>query len=321
MPDAGRGPQVWRAGMAPLLTAALGGLPCSALQAQVQRPGPALLAPGLFVSQDSDDFLVQKAAAGVAPSYRSGNDYTLIKAARHRYAAPTVVHEATQLSLVRQLIDAHTGLGLQASGGYNRLGERGLLTAEIDYARALGSSTTGGVLFVRDWVETSKALSEGVSHNFLGISLEQRLAPRWGAHVLLAQQHFSDENIRKHVRLRLSHELWPEQGLNLQYRHRHYWNSAASGNYFSPDVYYEDMLTLGLRRPVLGWRLAATLGVGSQRVSSAEPTATHLAELEVASPVAGAAYFRTRLGYSDSAGLGGPDYRYRYLQAELLIRF
>ncbi len=293
-----------------------------AVTAAAADPGMALLAPSVFVSQDSEDFLVHKAGVGMSPLYEHGNDYTLVKAAQHRYATKDWSAEGAQFSVTRRAIDARTGLGYQANLGLGEQGGSQLLVADVDYALALGESTQGGLFLNRDWVETRAALTQGISQTYYGGSVEQRLTPGWVVIGLLGQQLFSDNNIRNHARVRLVYDLLPDLGLHVQYRHRHFWNSSPYGAYyFSPDVYHEDMLALGWRRRLEGWTVAGTLGLGQQKVAGDPQTATHLAELEVSSPLAAGVYFKGRFGYSDSAGSGGPDYVYRYLQAELLLRF
>ncbi len=298
----------------PLLLVCLG-----ATRAQA---GAGLLAPAVLVSQDSEGFSVRKTGAGLAPLYAHGGDHTLLKVARHHYAMAGWSADSTQFSVARTALDTRSGLGYQASLGLNARGSHQLLTADLDASHAWGEGTQGGLFLSRDWVETRNALTQGVYQTFYGGSLEQRLAPGWVGIGLLGQQHFSDGNLRQHVRLRLIHDLLPELGVNAQYRHRHFWNSqSGSGNYFSPQVYAEDMLALGWRRRLQGWMLAGTLGVGQQRVASEAATATHLAEAEVSSPLAGRVFLKMRVGHSDSASLGGPNYRYRYLQGDLMFAF
>jgi hypothetical protein len=290
--------------------------------ALAEEAGTALLLPGYFLSSDSEDFSVRKTAVGFAPIYRSGNDYTAVRAARNRYATADWAVESAQFSAARTALDAHSGLGYQAALGVHDIGGRPLLTADMDYSRAFGVATRGGLFLSRDWVETRAALTDGISHTYFGGSIEQTLAPGWTGIALLGQQRFSDDNVRDHARLRLIYDLMPQGGLNVQYRHRHFWNSSPWGrSYFSPDVYYEDMLALGMRRRLEGWMLAATLGLGQQHVSGDASMPTHLAELEATSPLAGTVFLRARAGYSDSAALTGPNYIYRYLQAEILVRF
>lgn len=290
--------------------------------ATAQEATSALLAPAVFVSSDSEDFVVRKTTVGWAPLYRHGLDYTAVRAGVHRYASGDWTAEARQLSLARTAVDGRNGLGYQAALGLNDLGGRGLLTADVDHTLALGEATRAGVFLNRDWVETRTALDQGLFHTYYGASLEQQLAPGWTTIGLLGQQRFSDGNVRDHARLRAVHDLVPAWGLNLQYRHRHFWNSSPwGGSYFSPDAYYEDTLALGLRRRLSGWMVAGVLGAGQQRVSGDAPTPTHLAEVELTSPLAGQVFARVRAGYSDSASLTGPAYIYRYLQAELMLRF
>ncbi len=282
----------------------------------------AVLLPSLYVSTDSEDFHVRKLGAGIMPLYQDGNHYTGLKAAHHHFSVGDWSADSTQVTLASTAIDPNSGLGYQAGIGVNALGERELLTADLEYSFALGSATSAALSYLRDWVETPNSLDKGVSLNYVSASLEHRFGPGWTAIGLLGQHRFSDDNIRNHARVRLVYDLLPELGLNVQYRHRHFWNSQpANGNYFNPDAYYENMLALGLRRKLSGWMLSGTLGLGRQQVAGDPQASTHLAEFEAVSPLAGQVYFKTRLGYSDSANFNGPDYIHRYLQAELLLRF
>jgi hypothetical protein len=242
--------------------------------------------------------------------------------AHHRYTLSDWSLDASQVDVVRRAVDARSGLGHQTALGLNDLGGRQLLTADVDYSTDLGPSTRTGLFLSRDWVETRAALADGLYATHYGASLEQRLASAWAAIGLLGQQRFSDGNVRDHARMRLVYDLLPQWGVNAQFRHRHFWNSAPwGGRYFSPDVYHEDLLAVGVRRRHAGWMLAAAVGAGQQRVSAEAPTPTHLAELEVSSPPAGDVLLRARAGYSDSAAFTGPGYIYRYLQAEVILRF
>jgi hypothetical protein len=281
-----------------------------------------MLAPGLFVSRDSEDFNISKTAVGLLPLYQDGNHYTALKLAGHRYSTADWAVEGTQLTLARTAIHAGTGLGYQASVGLSSLEGRQLVTADMDYSHALGETTQAGYFFQRDWVETRNALSQGLSYDFIGASLEHRLAPGWTAIGVLAQHRFSDDNIRTHARVRLIYDVLPQQGVNVQLRHRHFWSSnPPNANYFNPDVYGENMLALGLRRRLAGWVWSGTLGAGLQKVSADQEASTHLAELEATSPLAGQIFFKAKLGYSDGIAFNGPNYIYRYLQAELIFKF
>jgi hypothetical protein len=46
-----------------------------------------------------------------------------------------------------------------------------------------------------------------------------------------------------------------------------------------------------------------------------------LLEIEAISPILNKVFLRAKAGYSDSAGFGGPDYSYKYFQADIIFSF
>ena len=50
-------------------------------------------------------------------------------------------------------------------------------------------------------------------------------------------------------------------------------------------------------------------------------TDTKLIEAEIMSPLVNRFYLNSKVGYSESAGFNGPDYRYQYIQANLIYNF
>jgi len=286
------------------------------------EPAGAVLAPSAYLSQDTEDLRILKLGAGVLPLYEDGNHYTGVMAANHHYSAGDWAKDATQVTLKRTSIHSVTGLGYRAGLGLSDLGGRQLTTADIDYSFALNASTSAGLAFFRDWVETRNSLENGVYLNYFGGSLEHRYGNGWTVIGLLGQHRFSDDNIRTHARARVILDLLPQQGINVQFRHRHFWDSnPPNGNYFNPDVYYENMVAVGMRRKVAGWFLSGTLGIGRQKVSTDPETTTHLAEFEAVSPLAERVFFRGGVGFSDGVTFAGPDFIHRYLQAELIFTF
>jgi hypothetical protein len=281
-----------------------------------------ILAPTLFTSSDSDHFHVTKLGAGILPFYADGQHYLGVQATNTHYSSLDWAKDGSQVSLIQRSINSETGLGSIASAGVSRVYGRDLLTADISYSAPINASLSYEAFFFRDWVETRNSLSNGISHNYYGGSLEQKITKDWTVIGLLAQQKFSDDNIRNHVRGKLIYDLLPDLGINLQFRHRQYRDSHDyTPNYFNPNEYQENMMVMGWRRRIQQWQLSGVAGLGRQKINEDPFTTTKLFEFEAISPIFNKVFLRTKAGYSDSAGFGGPDYSYRYFQADIIFSF
>jgi hypothetical protein len=291
-------------------------------KSQEAKDSWGLMAPSVFASRDSDHFHVTKIGTGLLPFYKSGQDYLGIQASTNHYSSPEWAKDGGQASLVQRSINSKTGLGSIASLGVSNLYGRDLLIADVSYSAPITDTFSYETFFFRDWVETRNSLTNGISHNYYGGSLEKRVATDWTVIGLLAQQKFSDSNIRNHLRAKVIYDLLPEQGINLQLRHRQYRNSHdVTVNYFNPNEYDENMAVVGWRKKVQGWQLSGVAGLGRQKINDDPYTTTQLLEIEAVSPIFNKIFLRSKAGYSDSAGFGGPDYSYKYFQTDLIFQF
>lgn len=283
----------------------------------------ALLAPIVSIERDSDDFDILRTGAGAAFIYTDIQHYTGVLAAQHHYSTDHWSEDATQVSLVKRSINPRNGLGHSLNLGLNTLGSHQLLIADMNYSAPVAENTNAEIFLNRDWVETEHSLEGAVHYDYGGGSLEHRINDAWTVIALTGQQRFSDDNTRTHLRAKIIYDLFPEQGIHLQARHRQYRNSADRGNfyYFNPDEYQEDMLAFGFRKKISGWMLVGLAGWGREQVEEDDRTATHLYELEINSPVTNNVIFKTRMTYGQSATLSGPDYNYKSLQASLIFPF
>lgn len=281
-----------------------------------------LMAPSVFASQDSDDFHVTKVGTGILPFYESGQNYFGIQASDNRYSSPEWAKTGGQASLVQRSINTLTGLGSATSLGVSSLYGKELLIADMTYSAPINKTLSYEAFFFRDWVETRNSLTNGISHNYYGGSLEKRFAKDWTVIGLLAQQKFSDSNIRNHVRAKLIYDLLPDKGINVQLRHRQYRNShERTINYFNPNEYHETMAALGWRKRIQSWQLSGVAGLGRQKINDDPHTTSRLLEVEAVSPIFYKIFLRSKVGYSDSASFGGPDYSYKYFRADLIFKF
>jgi len=139
----------------------------------------------------------------------------------------------------------------------------------------------------------------------------------------LAQTHFSDGQDRQQQRARAVWDAWPDQGITLQWAYKHQLgdkNGVTTRNYFNPDRLDESMGLIGWRRRIEGWQWYARLGEGRQQVNDDAATPARLAELQLTSPVQGNSYLKLRAGRTETIGLNGPGYVYKYLDVQWIWR-
>jgi len=86
------------------------------------------------------------------------------------------------------------GIGHIVNLGINRINNRDTLTADLNYSAPINQVTNYELFLTRDRVETRNALIEGIVYNFYGVSIENRIAPRWTVIGLLGSQEFTDDN-------------------------------------------------------------------------------------------------------------------------------
>lgn len=275
-----------------------------------------------FVANDSEGFSTRRLALDYLPSFSSRDTLAGVRYAATRFSVDDWHRSAQQLSGVYRNVDPATTDGTQVEAGLSRQGGHELLTIDAGYRTALGTSRSLEVFLNRDWVETRRALDDGVSFTFAGAALEQAL----GAHVTVVgvagYQDFSDGNKRTHGRAKLIVQPSLDLGLTLQAHYRVLHGDADQPRaYFNPGRYDETMLAIGWRKRVEGWMGSLTAGVGRQRVGSDARTPTRLLEAGIESPARRGQSLRLRAGLNKSAAFGGPDYTYRYAQAQWLIGF
>ncbi|UUZ53861.1 hypothetical protein LP419_35595 [Massilia sp. H-1] len=221
-------------------------------------------------------------------------------------------------------LDSATTDGLQVEAGFSRQGGRSLFTLDGKLPQGAGrKNQRGSVPQPRLGRNPARARRRRALHLW-------RRGARTGARPTcdgggsgLGYQDFSDGNHRTHGRLRLIVQPSLDLGLTLQARLRTYRSASDSTPraYFNPARYDEAMLALGFRKRFSGNMASVTVGVGRQRVGDAERTATRLLEASWETPVKAKSSLRLRAGYNRSAAFGGPDYSYRYAQAEWLLAF
>ena len=278
---------------------------------------------GLFVASDSEGFDTRRVAADYLPAFDNRDALGGLRLAATRFSVGDWARDAQQLGAVYRRIDPASTDGTQVTAGLSRQGGHDLFTLDAGYRTALGAGRSVELFVNRDWVETRRALDDGVSFTFAGAAFEQAIGAQVTVVGVAGYQDFSDGNQRRHARAKLIVQPSLELGLTLQARYRWFASDEDGGprTYFNPARYHEAMLAIGWRKRHAGWMGSLTAGLGRQRVGADAQTPTRLLEAALESPARGRQSLRLRAGLNKSASFGGPDYTYRYAQAEWLVGF
>ena len=276
----------------------------------------------IFSANDSEGFTTERVALDYLPFYTNRYAMGALRVAASRFAQDGWRRESQQLGVVYRKLDPATLDGIALDAGLSRQGRHDALTVDANWHTTLAASRSIELFFNRDWVETRAALTSSVAFSYAGASLEQGLGEHFTLVGMGGYQDFTDGNARRHLRAKLIYQPSLALGLTLQARYRLFHSDAdLPRTYFNPERYDESMLAVGYRQRWQGWMGNLTAGVGRQQVGSDARTGSRLLELGLESPVRQRQSLRLRAGFSDSASFGGPDYQYRYLQAEWLVGF
>lgn len=276
-----------------------------------------------FLSDDSEGFQTRKLSAEFLPQYEDADHYLGVRGSAYQYRADDWKRDGQKISFIGRDIESTTAKGWTLEAGLFEQGDHTLFTFDGSYRTALAEKTAVELFANRDWVETQPALDAGTNFTFVGAALDQGL----GEHVTLVglagTQFFSDDNRRDHGRLRLIYQPSLDLGLTLQARYRMYRSSEedVGREYFNPEDYQESMLALGWRQRFAGWSAGLTAGFGREKINQDPSQSTRLFELNVQSPVRGSQFLRMNAGYNRSASFYGPNYDYRYIKGEWIMRF
>ena len=281
------------------------------------------ISPAWSQSNDSDGLSVRKAFATAMPSYTNGLKWQGVELQEQRYTQNGTALNGRGVNYTAQDLDALTGLGYSLKVGINQGPEKTTVIGDWNYNKAFNSQLNWGVFASRDWVESVGALQQGVHYDLVGGNVDYQVHPRITLVGALAQTHFSDGQNRQQQRARAVWDAWPDQGITLQWAYKHQLGDShgvTTRNYFNPDRLDESMGLIGWRRRFEGWQWYARVGEGRQQVNDDARTPARLAELQLTSPVQGNSYLKLRAGRTETVGLNGPGYVYKYLDVQWIWR-
>lgn len=286
-------------------------------------PNTWAVAPAWHQSSDSDGLSIHKAVATAMPSYTGGLTWRGVEWQEQRYKQGDTSLSGHGVNYAEQNLDTFTGLGYSLKVGINQGPEKTTAIGDWNYNKALNAQLQWGVFASRDWVESIGALQQGIHYDLAGGNVDYQVHHRVTLVGALAQTRFSDGQARQQQRARAVWDAWPDQGITLQWAYKHQLgdsNGVTTRNYFNPDRLDESMGIMGWRRRFEGWQWYARVGEGRQKVNDDSSTPARLAELQVTSPAQGNSYLKLRAGRSETVGLHGPGYVYRYLDVQWIWR-
>jgi len=277
----------------------------------------------IFMTSDSEGFEERRVSVEYFPRFAHGDQFIGLRGSHYFYQQGDWSRHGQKFSLLARQLDPLTQNGWTIDGGVFQQRRHMLATLDSSVRVPITSTTAWEGFASRDWVETPRALDAGIHYTFAGMALEQLI----GHHVTMVgiagQQYFSDGNRRDHGRLRVIYQPSLNLGLTIQARFRAYRSTHldVGRTYFNPAHYRDSMLAFGWRHRFDHWMAMATVGWGREKVDGAPSEPTQLAEVSLQSPLYGAQFLRLRAGYNRSASYFGPDYRYRYVAMEWIVRF
>lgn len=275
-----------------------------------------------YLSSDSEDFSVRRASLMLLKDYQHLDGKTGLRYSTVEYSQNDWSRRGQQLSFLHHQMNPRLWSGWMLDAGLLQQGGHETFTLDTSYRKAFSAQSGVEVFANRDVVETRNALEAGRAFTFIGASADAGMSPHWTAVGLLGFQSFNDGNERRHVRTRIVYQPNLDIGLTLQMRYRYFDSSQLDVGraYFNPERYDEGLLAIAWRGRIQGWKSNLVAGAGRQRVNSDPQAPTQLLEGSFEKQMENYA-LRFKSGYSRSAAFGGPDYRWSYINAELIIPF
>ncbi len=277
------------------------------------------LAPGFVdrsLSNGIDQFTVQRRSIGAASWLSSPDESRALRVQSIQFsdgagwsALGAKVSALYREKDVSATANAQVELALASARG------RARFIGEASHAWRLAPSTGIEVLAASDWVDTPRAFDEGLTSNYIGATVEQRLLPGLTATALAGYQPISDGNARTITKARLNYELLPQLGVALQagYRALESNGREVADLYFNPATLEETTCGITLRRSFARVRMEAEARYGERVLEGLEHAGTTFS-VGLTAPLAvlvdempAGSRFTLRGQYSGESGTGAPS--------------
>jgi hypothetical protein len=278
------------------------------------------VSPNLNYSSDSDGLTINKLSLGILPGYDSATKFQGLEWQEQRYQQNNTTINGQGFNYTWQSTDVLTGMGHSLRAGLNQIdSSKTIMALDWNFNKAQNDFLNWGVTVNSDWVDSITALQNGTYYNLVGGNLDLQIHPRVTLVGALTQTHFSDDHNREQQRIRAIWDAWPDQGITLQWSFKHqYGETVANPTYFNPSELNESMAIAGWRKRLQNWQYYVRLGGGTQTVNSQPSSPTRMAEVQITSTPKNTGFYKVRLGYSETYGINGPGYTYRYADLQYI---
>lgn len=289
----------------------------------VQAMAQAILVPSFFTAGFGDGLNIDKHKAGHYWAYRDNDNFDGIEYSKNRFAQNSWMGYGDQIAYVMRSRDVDGNVTNWAIGRNTFEGSRTLWTVDGSVLRHLSETTTGELNFNRDRIEVRQSLLTNVLADNYAINIEQKISAPWKALVTLGETRYTDGNHRPTAKFKLTYDVLPEQGVNLQLRSRYFRNTDTTVNsgYFNPYRFVENILAFEINRKVNTWSLSGNFGWGLQAGGNDPKTTAKAFEVSATTPVTSRVFFKAKAGSFRSVGYNGPDFFYHYVSEELIVVF
>lgn len=290
---------------------------CGLSQAQ------AVYVPSYFKATFGDGLAVNKHKAGYYKTYSDADNYSGYEYGQHRFELGSWTAQGQQLSYVSKSRDSE-GTSKNVTVGVNTLdGASSLWTADTSYAKKLAERTTAEISFARDRVEVQPSLATNVFANNYNASIEQKTSDATRVQLTFGEMRYTDGNRRPLTKMKATYDVLPEYGVNVQLRSRYFrdTNTAVNSGYFNPYRFVENIAAVEVNQTVAGWLVSGNVGYGRQAGGDDPKTLAKAFEFSGTTPLSSDVFVRLKAGYFRSLGYQGPDFIYRYVGEDIVIRF
>ena len=275
-------------------------------------------------SQDADHFETLRLRSGALLGYASPFRYVGVAAQNTHYDRLGWQRDAQAILVLWRDQRRDTLTGTLAEAGIVRIGGRTRLIGDATWSLQPRPRTRIELLATGDLVETQRALDRATAYTLAGISADQQLTERITLTGLAGYQHFTDGNVRFHLRGRLIFRLIPNHGITAQLRWRQYESRQldVDGAYFNPARYQEWQAAVVMRKRYAGWLWSGTLAAGREEIDRSIQHTTKLAELRAEGTVRKDVRIVLHASYNRGTGFVATDeYCYRVVGITVIVPF
>jgi hypothetical protein len=282
-----------------------------------------LYLPSVYKASFGDGFKTDKYKTGYYERYQDADNLVGMEYSRNHFQMGDWYGKGNQVSVVSKNTD-QSGTTKNLTVGYNTLETvNALWTADASYSKRLHEKTTAEITYNRDRVEVQQSLTTRVVANNYNVSVEHAILAAIKMQFTLGETRYTDGNHRPLAKIKMTYDVLPEQGVNLQLRSRYFKNTdtGVTSGYFNPYRFVENIAAIEFNRTASSWNLSANVGYGRQAGGDDAKILAKAFEFSATKPITSGVYIKAKAGYFRSLGYNGPDFIYRYVSEDVIVVF